>query len=434
LLISYLFPPCGGIAVQRALSIAKYLPSRDVEVTVLTASNAAAPVRDEGLVRHIPPEVEVERTLTLEPPFYLRKKIWSALERIQGGGKKEAGTENASPGGGGLSRLVKRVLMPDPQVLWKPAALRAAYRIIRERRIDTVMVTAPPFSVFLIGNAIKRRFPEVRLVSDFRDEWLRFYLTDFDFLSDEATRAKAVEIERSTIESSDLVLAVTRSSLDEIRGRYREQAERKFALLPNGFDPAAVKRASGRWPGAEGKMVVTHVGTAYRTASPRYYLDAVDRLPEEIRANVITRFIGRVAETETKVFEGRGSQVEVTGFLPQAEALRKTEETDYLLLTMTNDFSLPGKLFEYLATGRPVLAFSPPGGEVDRLLAETRGGWCAPHDDANAMERLLMEAWETREARRASFAPDWEAIARYERPRLAGELAELLRSRLDRRG
>jgi glycosyltransferase involved in cell wall biosynthesis len=101
---------------------------------------------------------------------------------------------------------------------------------------------------------------------------------------------------------------------------------------------------------------------------------------------------------------------------------------------MTNDFSLPGKLFEYLATGRPVLAFSPPGGEVDRLLAETRGGWCAPHDDANAMERLLMEAWETREARRASFAPDWEAIARYERPRLAGELAELLRSRLDRRG
>jgi glycosyltransferase involved in cell wall biosynthesis len=427
LLVSYVFPPYGGITVQRALSFAKYLPQKGIQVTVLTAANAAAPVHDPGLLNHVPPEVHIERALTLEPPFYLRKRLWALLDRR---GAEPTARGSASPSG--LKRTIKRVLMPDPQVLWKPLAVRAASRLIRTRRFDTVLVTAPPFSVFLIGNELKRRFPDIRLVSDFRDEWLRFYLTDFEFLNDEETRRRAEAIECETIERSDLVLSVTKSSLAEIRGRYPEQEDRKFAVVPNGFDPEAFPRAQRGWHGDAEQMLVTHIGTAYRTASPSFYLDAVDRLPEEIRSRIVTRFIGRIAETESRVFENRKSRIEVLGFLPQAEALARLQETDYLLLTMTNDFSLPGKLFEYLASGKPVLALSPANGEVDRILQETRGGWCAAHDDAAGVTKMLVEAWARRTEMRDHFEPNWAAIRRYERSRLAGELAELLRERLGR--
>jgi len=431
LLISYVFPPFGGIPVQRALNFAKYLPAEGVEVHVLTARNAAAPIRDESLLAHVPSGVRVHRVFTPEPPFYFRKRVWEMFF----GGRNAAAPAAAptQPEGGLKAKLkdaVRHRLLPDPQVLWKPFAVRAGARIIERYGIDTVMTTAPPFSVLMTGIELKRRFPQVRLVSDFRDEWLRFLLADFEFQSGDFARQQAEQIERETIEASDVVLAVTDSSLEEIRSRYPAEPGRKWAMVPNGYDPENFAAVPPPGPGAPGRMVVGHMGTAYKTASPRYYLDAVDRLPEAIRSRIETRFIGRIAETEAGIFDNRKSAVRLLGFQPQKEALRLAAESDYLLLTMTNDFSLPGKLFEYFALGRPVLALSPPGGEVDRILKATRGGWCAPHDDSEAIGRMLEQAWARLDRGEREFTPDWEEIRKYERPRLAGWLYRELAARL----
>lgn len=429
LLVSYEFPPFGGIPVQRALNFAKYLPGLGVEVHVLTAWNAASPIRDESLLAHVPPAVRVHRAFTPEPPFHLRKRVWEMAF-----GRGAAGPPSTeSPPEGWKARVkdaVRRPFLPDPQVLWRRFAVSAGDRIIRRHGIDTVLVTVPPFSVLLVGIELKRRCPHVRLVSDFRDEWLRFMLTDFDFLSGDIVRRQAETIERKAVESSDVIIAVTNASLNEIHSRYPEQPDRKWAMVPNGYDPQAFAGVPPPGPPKPGRMRVGHMGTAYRTASPRYYLDAVDRLPAAIRAGIETRFIGRIAETETGVFRNRLSDVRLLGFQPQRDALRLAAECDYLLLTMTNDFSLPGKLFEYLALGRPVLALSPKGGEVDRLLRETGAGWCAPHDDPAAVEVLLLDAWNRLNHGPPPFTPNIEAIQRYERPRIAGWLYRELEARL----
>lgn len=434
LLITYVFPPFGGIPVQRALNFAKHLPDLGVEVHVLTAGNAAAPIRDESLLAQVPPQVRVHHAFTPEPPFHFRKRLWALVfgEEQSTSAEADALQAQAHPPGWktGLKDLIRRPLLPDPQVLWKPFAVRAASRLIPRFGIDTVMVTAPPFSVLMAGVELKRRFPHIRLVSDFRDEWLRFMLTDFDFHSGDAARRQAETIERSVIENSDAVVAVTDASLREIRSRYPEQPDRKWVMVPNGYDPKLLAHVPPPAPRTPGRMIVGHMGTAYRTASPRYYLDAVDRLPASIRAGIETRFIGRVAETETAVFRNRLSEIRLLGFQPQHEAIRLAAACDYLLLTMTNDFSLPGKLFEYIALGRPVLALSPRGGEVDRLLQAARAGWCAPHDDPAAVQQLLIDAWNRLEQGADDFSPDWHVIRQYERPRLAGWLYRELEARL----
>lgn len=431
LIISYLFPPIGGVGVQRALSLARHLPGQGFDVHVLHARNAAGPVHDTALLKNIPGTVHIHGAFTPELPFHFRQKLWKWF----GGNSTLSNTPQASKSQGkrsfSLKRLPiefgRRILCPEPEVLWVPFALRRARALVREHNIDALLVTAPPFSSFLVGNALKQEFPRLKLITDFRDDWLRFYLGEFAYQRSEYIYRRAAAIERKTVELSDRVVVVTETMLDHIRQRYQDQDPKKFAFLPNGYEPAAVVnfRICSH---DESKIVVSHVGTVYSASSPRYYLDALDTLPEEVRQKFQTRLVGRVADTEVPYVSNRKSDVKLAGFMPQAEALKEMGAADYLLLIMTDAASLTGKVFEYLATGKPILAIAHPDGEVARLLQRTGAGWCAAPDDPNGIREMILRAHEGAVTGTAHFKPNWEAIRRYERPRLVQEFGELIRT------
>ena len=427
LLISYLFPPNGGIGVQRALSLAKYLPSCDFTVHVLKATNASGPVRDPALMSHVPPDVRVHGAVAPEIPFALRHKVWGWLSRSRKSAPtaaKPAAQRPPSGVGAMVTGLAQKILCPEPEVLWVPFAVRKASRIIQKHKINVVLLTAPPFSIFLVGNALKRKFPSVKLVSDFRDEWLKFYLKDFDFQNSDYTRRRAAQIERETAELSDLIVVVTESTLAEMRARYADLPSSKFMLIPNGYDAELFKHFEPR-PHGGSKIVITHAGTVYRTSSAKWFLDALEELPEAVRSRFEIRFIGRVTAEEAEQFEGRNADIRLLGFMPQAEALRRIEETDFLLVTLTDAISIPGKLFEYLATGKPILALSDPGGEVDSLIRRTNAGWCVDARDREAIKQLLVRVAE--QGGPGSFAPDLDMIRRYSRSEIAAEYANIMR-------
>jgi len=384
-------------------------------------------VLDPLLARQIPPEVHVYEAFTPEIPFVIRHKLWSRLTARKGNaGAGAAAAGNPSSGWKQLLRkAVTRILCPEPEILWVPFALRKARRIVRRHKIGFVLVTVPPFSALLVGTALKKEFPHLRLISDFRDEWLSFYLKDFDFQSNAHTRQKAEAIERETVEASDLVVAVNESSRQEIRRRYPEQPDRKFVVIPNGYDPEVFTGFSPR-ENRSSRMLVTHVGTVYKTASPRFYLDAADGLPPEMLAGIETRFVGRIADNERPVLENRRSKVALTEFIPQAEAMKYMEDTDYLLLTMTNEISVPGKLFEYMASGKPILAITPPGSEVDRILRETQAGVSAPPGEPRAIQNMLRLAFEAWREGKKLVECRRRAVERFERPRLAEEYGRLI--------
>jgi glycosyltransferase involved in cell wall biosynthesis len=421
LLISCYFPPAGGIQVQRALSLARYLPQNEFQVFVLTA-RASVPNVDPELAKLVPECVQVHRTWTLEPPFGLRKKLWSRVNSDRSSGKESARV--VAKVKALLVRKIKQLLCPDPQILWYPFALWRASKLIRDNGIQTVIVTAPPFSTFLLVSALKRRFPQIRTIADIRDEWLQYFVKEFAFRDNSDLAVRAAEIERATVECCDRVVAVTATSLAEIRSRYPEQPNDKFVLIPNGYDPVTFSDFKSREHKTT-KLLVTYTGTVYRPCSPRQYLDALDALPE-VSARVETRFVGRVAEEfDRGIFSNRQSLVRLIDFVPQKEVISLMEETDVLLLPWTDRFNIPGKLFEYLATGKPILALCYPGSDVERVIQQTSSGWCVNPDDSGGIKRVLTEIYAA--GGKYSKARDWEAIGRYQRPGLVAAYAKTIR-------
>ncbi len=316
LIISYWFPPAGGIAVQRALGLARYLPQHGFVVHVLTPSNPPSPVPDPALLERVPPEVLVHRAWNPSPNARLRKQLWTLLSRRganAASSPKPAG--KSASGSSRLSGLVRRWLSPDPEVVWVPFAIRRGRSIVRRYGIQNVVVTAPPFSAFLIGNALKREFPALRLISDFRDEWLRFFLSTFDYHKGPQIHRRAERIERATVETSDAVVTVTPSLVEELQQRYSDLPAGKFQFVPNGYDQALFEEFTPR-EHAGSKVIVTHVGTVYSTASPDCYFSVLDQLPEAVRNRIETHFIGRVASDQEHLLEAR-PDVKISGYVPQ---------------------------------------------------------------------------------------------------------------------
>jgi glycosyltransferase involved in cell wall biosynthesis len=421
LLISCYFPPAGGINVQRILSLARYLPQNGFRVFVVSA-RSSVPMMDSELVKLIPKDVEVHRTWTLEPPFRLRKKLWSRVE--------SSGPSATSRNGfvakvrGTVAQGVKRLVCPDPQVLWYSFAIRRASKLIRKEGIQTVLVTTPPFSAFLIVNELKCRFPHLCTIADIRDEWLDYFVNEFVFRGDKYISARAAQIERATVESCNRIVNVTAASLDRIRSRYPEQPHEKFVLIPNGYDPAAFCEFRSRSHEAD-KLVFTYTGTVYNPASPKWYLDALDGL-SEIRSGIETRIVGRIAEEfDRGVFENRQSSIRFFDFVPQTDARRFMEETDVLLLPWTDRINIPGKFYEYLATGKPILALCYPDSEVARIMERAAAGWVVNPDDPGAIQRGLTEIHAL--GGKYPRERNWQVIRRFERPRLAAEYAQVIR-------
>jgi len=426
LLISYLFPPSGGVGVPRAVSYARYLPLHHCEVFVLTARYPATPLYDYDLLKTVPPETKVIRAFNPEIPYGIRDRFWKRVIA----GEQEPDRARAASGGGVKSvvkRTIQRAFCPDVQVVWTPFAIRAARRIVERHKITTVLVNLPPFSCLKIAVAVKRRFPGVKLILEFRDEWIENYFAQYDTAATDYKLALARKLERDSVECADFVNAVTRAQLAQIRRRYPEQPDRKFLYAPNGYDPTVYANLQSRAaPG--GKMVVTHFGTVYANATARpivNYLDAVDGLPDQIRSRVETWLIGRVSREAAAFVESRRHSVRQFGFMSKEAARPYLEETSYNLIVSGNPTTHGGKLFDYLGTGKPILALCPVDGEMAQIIRETRTGWCVNPDDLAAIRQLLISSFDRLEHAATDWNPDQEAIRQYEWPNLVARLVGL---------
>jgi hypothetical protein len=328
-----------------------------------------------------------------------------------------------------VQRFVRRLATPDPQKVWLPFAMRRASRLIAKHRIDTVILSVPPFSELALAAPLKSRFPGLRVVTDFRDEWLDFTLESVESAGAVEKRDAAVRLEREAVEASDLVLSVTATWTEKIRRRYPDQPAEKFRCLPNGYEDDVRLDFRPRAHRGE-RLVMTYMGTVYARAvySPEPFLEALEGLEAEVRDGLELRFIGRVEPEVDHLLRNRGYCVVCYGFLPQGEGMRLLEETDLLLLFARDPSWQPAKLLEYVAIGKPILAVAPPEGEAAGLIRRTGTGVTAAPEDAEGIREIVRKMVRRHRAGKPwEIHPDEAAIASYSRSALAGTLAGWMR-------
>jgi glycosyltransferase involved in cell wall biosynthesis len=434
LLVNYTFPPIGGVNVLRVASLARYLPAHGIRVDVLTTRNPSSVGTDPSLLKDIPAEVTVHRTMTLDLPFGIKKMI----KRLLTGSRpptEQAPKDTPSGKPNPLKRIIQDALLPDPQVTWVPILTRAAHRIVRERKIDLVLISCAPFSTLRLAETLRKQFPSLPIVLDFRDEWLSttFDVASFNFSRTERARTFSIQAEARAVASATCVVSVTEAGRREIRSRYPRQPEQKFQYIPNGFDatrlyhPAAAPRAR-----KDSRIVIVYLGSVYASTEPTMMVEALKSLPAEVRSRFLVRFIGHIEEPRYRAaLLELGDMVELQGYLPQRAALAAMNEADYVLLVTHDRLNVSAKFYDYIGAGKPILACVHRDGDVRRLVEQLRAGWWADSQDVAAMRALFQEAADRGKPPFADFHPDTAGIAAYERSVIASRYADLLHSIAD---
>jgi glycosyltransferase involved in cell wall biosynthesis len=433
LLITYVWPPTGGVGVQRVLKLAKYLPEQGVTPAVLTVANPSVPLTDSSLQRDIAPGLEVLRARTFEPGYATKQAAW-----------KEAREGAPAPG---LAARVKRsamglarqVLVPDPQILWQPDAQRVLLQRLRTRPDDVVFITAPPFSMFLSAPLV-RALGKSAVVLDYRDEWLTLR-TQYEMLS----RWGAVvgdTMEHAVLRCAHAVTVATEAFRESLLERFRFLDPGRVHTIPNGYDPDdfPLDPASAPEP-PDDRFVITYAGTVFKQNSPRGLLGALRTLharEPELARLLRVRFIGRIVDTELEAFEGSEALgVERVGFIDKDQvtpALSASHMTLCLLDIMPGAERIyPAKIFELMYLGRPCLTLAPPGALADLSRKHQLGPVLAPRDEPAIVDELVRALRAFRAGtfpRRAGAV----GIERYHRRAIAAEFADLFRSVAPRAG
>jgi hypothetical protein len=442
LIVSYVFPPTGGAGVGRPLKLVKYLGRHGVTPAVLTAANPSVPVRDPSLLRDVPAGIDVCRARTLEPGYGVKRAGWrDRAASGDGDGAAAAPSLRARA----LRRAVglgRRVLLPDAQVLWQPGAQAAlAARLLRGAD-DVVLISAPPFSQFLLAPLARLR-PGVGVVLDYRDEWSTVGAT-YEMQAALPARAGAA-LEERLLRAAHMVTTATEAFRDNLLARFAFLAPDQVVAIPNGYDPDDFPDTLAGPPAGARELVVTYAGTLFRLTSARGFLGALRRLhaaEPALARRLRVRFLGRIVDTEEGAFAGTEALgVERAGYVPHDEVARALAAS-HLALCILDDAPFveriyPAKIFElmYLAerVGLRTLTLSPPGALTALVEAHGVGPVLPPRDEPAIAAFLEAELRAfVALAGTAAAAPRPTGIARYDRRALAGEFARVLHDARDR--
>lgn len=396
------------------LKLCRHLADLGIQVDVLAPDDPRFPARDPELVSAIPAGTTVHRAVYRGPSGA------TPAARL-------ASTRGAARRLGLHARLLgRRLLLPDPEVAWVPDAVRVGVRVIRDRGIDCVLTTSPPSSAHLVGAALKRR-TGVRFVADMRDSWLANPHRRYERRSVRAKRAVEERIARRVLGQADAITAVTPFIAREAATLTRPATP--VHVVPNGCDFDDFDGLTYT-PGE--RFVVLHAGSFFGQRSPRPFLEAVGELDDP---RVVARFLGdlRPSDRAWALDLGLGDRLELDGFRPHRETLAAMKAADVLLLLVPRAGGrglsiLSGKVYEYLASERPVLALVPPEGAAAELLRATGAAWIADPDDPDAILeglRSARDAWGDGTLAERTLDPVWRD--RLDRRTRAAELAEVLR-------
>ena len=372
LLVTMYFPPAGGGGVQRSLKLAQYLPALGVETHVL------AP--DDPKWVHRDPELRVPTQAWIHRARYIGPRARKPAEELRATDGLQRALVQAQV-------TARRLLVPDASVTWNLTAIPAAIRIAKREGIDIVITTSPPGSVHFVGAAVQRA-SGTRWIADLRDPLVANQHRRDDTAAARARQAANEQIARLVARNADAVTCVSEAIADEVRGL---GARGPVRVIANGCD---FDDFAGLEYEPAPRFRITHTGSFFGKRDPRPFLQAF----HDAGLDAVARFVGDFRSSDREWAEALdlGDRLEIVDYLPRADSLRFQRDSEALLLLVPDAGGrgrgvLSGKVFEYIAAGRPILAVVPPDGAAADLVRETGSGVVVAPDDVDGIRAALVE-------------------------------------------
>jgi glycosyltransferase involved in cell wall biosynthesis len=385
LIVTYYWPPSGGAGVQRWLKFSKYLPEFGWEPFILTVDQefAAYPVTDFSLKDDIPPSLKVYTTPSTNY-FSIYKKDKSRIPSAGFANNVDITFK------GKLLRFARgNFFLPDPRRGWNKYAFRKASEIIEKEGIKHLITTSPPHSTQLIGLKLKKRNPDLKWIADLRDPWTdiyyyhQFYPTFFSKYIDR-------KYEKSVLKKSDKIITVG-ASLKNLFSLKIKGIGCKTEVITNGYDEDDFSGIAASNPSL---FTITYVGTLSDTYPVEGFLNALTLF--KAKGNeLILRLIGKISQNQKELIlsKTRDSNLEFIQYIEHPEAVRYMLKTSVLLLIIpdhqSNKSIITGKLFEYLATGKPIICIGPVDGDAARIIESTGHGRTFFYNDSHGVSEYL---------------------------------------------
>jgi glycosyltransferase involved in cell wall biosynthesis len=422
LIITYYWPPAGGGGVMRWLKMSKYLPGWGWQPVICTPENPDPSVIDESLLQEVPPETEILKVPIWEPYDLYRK-----LSGKPKSSRFKAGHISEASKGSWKDKLAVFIrgnfLIPDPRVFWVNPAVRFLKKYLKEHPVDLIVSTGPPHSMHLVALKLKKHFPTPWL-ADFRDPW-----TDIDFYHQLRLTWLADKIhhrlEKKVLTKADVVTVVS----PDIKRTTEVLCGRTVHVVYNGFDPGDFGDID---PMDDRFFIISHFGAFNRDRNPALLWKAMAELSEEIPAFKEKLKIRLIGQTDITIVNdlgqwGLSGTPEVIPHKEHKAGLKFLGQSAVLLLPLNDAPNakgiLPGKMFEYLALKRPILAIGPGGSDCEAIIRKAEAGYYHDFKDEEGIKDSLEKLFKA--FQKGEYNTEIGNIESFSRRKLAREIVEL---------
>ncbi len=421
LIITYYWPPSGGIAVQRTLKFVKYLQEFGWTPIVYTVSNGEYPELDPSLARQVPGAVVVLRRPIWEPyqlyKFFTGKKSKSKVNRSNLRSKDKGSiTERFS------FWIRGNLFIPDTRRFWIRPSIKFLRKYLQEEKVDVIISTGPPHSTHMIAMEVSRALG-IPWLADFRDPWTTMdYYRDL-MLSPLADRQHHA-LERKVLQQANVVTVVG----DFIKKEFDEKGARRVSVISNGFDETDFITAGN--VSLDKDFTIAHTGSFFHRRNPSSLWKAIAALKAEGHPSgqqIRIKLVGRVDPSVLKSIQENGLEENLLllAQMPYEQVIVHMKTAQVLLLPI-DDFEgskwvLTGKLYEYLAAGRPILCIGPTDGDASRVITETQAGSIFDFSDVKGIKNQLIKMYE--QYSKGTLMIKGIGIEKYSRKELTRQLA-----------
>ena len=419
LIITYYWPPAGGPGVQRWLKFSKYLPEFDWDPIIYTPENPSYPLIDESLIKDVPKDIKMVKTKIWEP-YQIAEKLSKSNKKFKGGqfdvGKNQSWKSK-------LSIWIRgNFFIPDARVFWVKPSIKFLAKYIQEHQIETIVTTGPPHSMHLIGLGLKERLNHLKWIADFRDPWTEISYYKHLKLTERSDK-KHRTLEKSIFKNADITLATSYTDAENFR-----TAGANAICITNGFDETEIQTKKGT---STSNFVLSYVGVLEQLRNPEILWQSLSEIIEEnesFKNDFRIKFVGRVDDKILESLKQLQANIINKGYLKHDEALEEMQTSDVLLITNFPDESskgiIPGKIFEYLATGKKILSFGPSEADVATILEKTKAGKHFGYSEKMELKKYILQLYQ--DWNNGNLKNETENISEFSRKNLTKKLSEIL--------